>query len=44
MHRCLAEMYLADARFIRYYEDAEPGLAEFVHDVILESGVASQAG
>jgi hypothetical protein len=37
-------MYLADARFIRNYDDAEPGLAKFVHDVILESGVASQAG
>jgi MerR family transcriptional regulator, thiopeptide resistance regulator len=44
MHRCLAEMYLADARFTGCYEDAEPGLAEFVHDVIRESGVASQAG
>jgi DNA-binding transcriptional MerR regulator len=44
MQRCLAEMYLADERFTRYYDDAEPGLAQFVHDVILESGVASQAG
>ena len=25
MHRVLAEMYLADARFTRYYDDVEPG-------------------
>ncbi len=35
MHRCLAEMYLADDRFTRYYDDAEPGLAQFVHDIIV---------
>ncbi|MGP4056309.1 MerR family transcriptional regulator [Mycobacterium sp. 4D054] len=35
MHRCLAQMYLADERFTRYYDDAEPGLAQFVHDVIV---------
>lgn len=35
MHRCLAEMYLADERFTKYYEDVEPGLAQFVHDVIM---------
>lgn len=35
MHVCLAEMYLADDRFTRYYDDAEPGLAQFVHDVIV---------
>jgi len=36
MHRCLAEMYVADERFTRYYDDAEPGLAQFVHDIIVE--------
>jgi DNA-binding transcriptional MerR regulator len=37
MHRCLAEMYVADERFTRYYDDAEPGLAQFVRDIILAS-------
>jgi DNA-binding transcriptional MerR regulator len=36
MHRRLAEMYVADERFTRYYDDAEPGLAQFVHDIIVE--------
>ncbi|HKP42360.1 MerR family transcriptional regulator [Mycobacterium sp.] len=36
MHRCLAEMYVADERFTRYYDDAEPGLAQFVRDIIVE--------
>lgn len=35
MHVCLAEMYLADERFTRNYDDAEPGLAQFVHDIIV---------
>lgn len=35
MHVCLAEMYLADERFTRYYDDVEPGLAQFVHDIIV---------
>ncbi len=34
MHRCLAQMYLADARFTGYYDTAEPGLAQFVHDIV----------
>ncbi len=37
MHRNLVEMYLADERFTRYYDDVEPGLAQFVHDIVLES-------
>jgi hypothetical protein len=37
MHRCLAEMYLADARFTRYYDDVEPGLAQFLRDIVVES-------
>jgi hypothetical protein len=37
MHRCLAEMYLADERFTRYYDDVEPGLAQFLHDIVVES-------
>lgn len=35
MHVGLAQMYLADERFKRYYDDAEPGLAQFVHDIIV---------
>jgi DNA-binding transcriptional MerR regulator len=37
MFRGLAEMYLADERFTRYYDDVEPGLAQFVRDVIVAS-------
>jgi DNA-binding transcriptional MerR regulator len=37
MHRCLVEMYVADARFTAYYDDVEPGLAQFVHDVVIAS-------
>lgn len=37
MHVCLAQMYLADERFTRYYDDTEPGLAQFVHDIIVQS-------
>ncbi|MFV8048593.1 MerR family transcriptional regulator [Mycobacterium sp. 48b] len=37
MHLCLAQMYLADERFTRYYDDTEPGLAQFVHDIIVQS-------
>ena len=36
-HRNLAEMYLADERFTRYYDDVEPGLAQFVHDIVVAS-------
>jgi MerR family transcriptional regulator, thiopeptide resistance regulator len=35
MHRCLVEMYLADERFTRYYDDVEPGLTQFVHDIVV---------
>ena len=34
MHRGLADMYLADERFTRTYEDVAPGLAQWVHDAI----------
>jgi DNA-binding transcriptional MerR regulator len=34
MHRGLAEMYVADARFESLYESVEPGLARYVHDAI----------
>jgi DNA-binding transcriptional MerR regulator len=37
MHRGLAQMYLADERFTRYYDDVAPGLAQFVHDIVVAS-------
>lgn len=37
MHVGLAQMYLADERFTRYYDDVEPGLAQFVHDIVVAS-------
>ncbi len=33
-HRGLADMYLADPRFTRTYEEQAPGLAQYVHDAI----------
>jgi DNA-binding transcriptional MerR regulator len=35
MHVCLAEMYIADERFTRYYDDVEPGLSQFLHGIIV---------
>jgi MerR family transcriptional regulator, thiopeptide resistance regulator len=35
MHTCLAEMYVADERFARYYDDVEPELADFVRGIIV---------
>ena len=37
MARCLVQMYLADDRFTSYYDDVEPGLAQFLHDIVVES-------
>jgi MerR family transcriptional regulator, thiopeptide resistance regulator len=37
MQRCLVEMYLADDRFKRHYDDVEPGLAQYLHDIVVES-------
>lgn len=34
MHRGLADLYLADERFTKHYEDRAEGLAQFVHDAI----------
>ena len=33
-HRGLADMYLADPRFTKSYEDQQDGLAQYVHDAI----------
>jgi len=35
LHRGLAEMYLADERFGKNYDDMAPGLSGYVHDAIL---------
>lgn len=35
MHKCLAELYVTDQRYGDYYNEAEPGLAQFVHDIIV---------
>lgn len=37
MHRNLVEMYLADERYGRFYDDVEPGLAQFIHDIVVAS-------
>lgn len=34
-HRGLAQMYVADPRFSKLYEDVAPGLAQYVHDAIM---------
>lgn len=34
VHRGLAAMYLADARFTVFYENLTPGLAQWLHDAI----------
>ncbi len=33
-HRGLADMYLADPRFTKTYEDIAPGLTQYVHDAV----------
>ena len=35
LHRGLAELYLADQRFGKNYDDMAPGLARYVHDAML---------
>ena len=34
MQRCLADMYVADERFTKTFEDIRPGLARYMHDAI----------
>jgi hypothetical protein len=41
MHCGLADMYVADPRFTRTYEDLEPGLAQYVHDAIHANALRS---
>jgi MerR family transcriptional regulator, thiopeptide resistance regulator len=44
MHRGLAEMYLADERFTRTYDDLAPGLARYVHDAMLANADRGAGG
>ena len=41
MHRNLAEMYIADDRFKRSYDQVAPGLADYVHDAVLANAGTS---
>lgn len=34
MHRCLGDMYVADERFTRTYDEVAPGLAQWLRDAI----------
>jgi DNA-binding transcriptional MerR regulator len=43
MHRGLAEMYVADDRFRRTYDDVAPGLAQYVHDAIVVAAEQDRA-
>jgi DNA-binding transcriptional MerR regulator len=40
MHTGLADMYVADERFTKNYDDMAPGLAQFVHDAIHANAAA----
>jgi DNA-binding transcriptional MerR regulator len=37
IHRNLVQMYLADERFTRYYDDVEAGFAQYLHDLVIAS-------
>lgn len=43
-HRNLADMYVADPRFTKTYEDIAPGLAQFVRDAIHANADRHDAG
>lgn len=35
LHVCLGEMYIADERFTKHYDDVAPGLAQYLRDAIV---------
>ena len=35
LHVCLGEMYIADERFTKHYDDRAPGLARYIRDAIV---------
>jgi len=41
IHAGLADMYVADPRFSKHYDDRAPGLAKYVSDAILANGLRS---
>ena len=41
MHAGLGEMYVADPRFTRFWDDYQPGLTAFVRDAFLANGLRS---
>ena len=43
MHAMLADMYVADERFRKFYEDIAPGLAEFVSTAIVANALRAGA-
>jgi DNA-binding transcriptional MerR regulator len=43
MHRNLGEMYVADPRFAKHYEDRAPGLAVYVRDAIAANADRAKA-
>jgi DNA-binding transcriptional MerR regulator len=43
MHVGLAEMYVADPRFTKTYEDLAPGLAGYIHDAIVANAARKKA-
>jgi hypothetical protein len=42
MHRCMAQMYLADSRFADHYDRRAPGLAEYVSAAIIANADRQQ--
>lgn len=44
IHRGLAEMYVADPRFTKHYDDRAPGLAAYVRDAILANAERGESG
>lgn len=44
IHRGLAEMYVADERFRKHYDDLAPSLARYVHDAILANAARAESG
>jgi MerR family transcriptional regulator, thiopeptide resistance regulator len=41
MHAAIAEMYVADPRFTKTYEDIAPGLAQYVRDAVVANAARS---
>ena len=44
MHRNLGEMYVADERFAKTYNDVAPGLAVWLRDAIVANADRAAAG